>query len=166
MDIAMKDVGLLPARLSLGATMLHHGWSKITAEGAAQHGGFFEQLGFKPGARWARLTGAAEVAAGASSILGFATRLGALAILVTQGVAIAKVHAPKGFSAMSGGWEFNALLCATALGLLVAGPGAISVHELLERGVEDRRGRWLPVGPRWLLSPWRRSTSRAVRLLR
>jgi putative oxidoreductase len=166
MDIAMKDVGLLPARLSLGATMLHHGWSKVTAEGAAQSGGFFEQLGFKPGSRWARLAGVAELAAGASAILGFATRLGALAVLATQGVAIAKVHAPKGFSNLSGGWEFNALLCATALGLLVAGPGALSLHELLERGVEDRRGRWLPVGPRWLASPARRSGARMLKLLK
>jgi putative oxidoreductase len=165
-----RDLGLVPARMSLAATMLKHGLPKLQGEGRAQTAGFMEQIGFKPGARWATLVGVAEVFAGASVGLGVATRLGALAVLVTQGVAIAKVHAPKGFDNMAGGWEFNALLVATALGVLLAGPGEVSVHGLLRRGVDgrerrlERGARWLAAGSRWL-APRRGVAAGITRLL-
>ena len=97
--------------------------------------------------------------AGASAILGLGTRLGALAVVVTQAVAIAKVHAPKGFPNPAGGYEFNLLLVAVALGLLVAGPGELSGHEVVERLLEGRGG-WRALLPR------RRRAARLVRLLR
>lgn len=141
MEMTAKDVGLIPARMSLAATMLNHGLAKVRPEGSARSAPFFEQLGFRPGARWARLTGAAEVLAGATLLLGIGTRIGALAVLGTQAVAVAKVHAPKGFDNMAGGWEFNALIMATALGVLLAGPGTVSLHEVLERRLRGR-GWW------------------------
>lgn len=102
----------------------------------------------------------AEVFAGAAAVLGIATRPAALAILVTQGMAVAKVHAPKGFSSQQGGMEFNLALMAIAALLLVGGPGRLSAHEALERAVEGR-------GPR---RAWRRARptalSRAVHLLK
>jgi len=160
-----RDVSLLPARASLGATMLYHGVSKLRGEGPAQTASFFEQVGIRPGARWARLAALAEVAAGASAILGIGTRLGAAAVLATQGVAIAKVHAPKGFDNVSGGYEFNVLLAAVALGLLLAGPGTISAHEVVERRLEGRRG-WRR-GRAWRLAPPRRGGAvRVAKLLK
>lgn len=158
MATAAKDLAFVPMRVSLGATMLHHGASKLKGEGPAQAGAMFEQLGFKPGRTWAQLTGLAEVFAGASAILGIGTRLGALAVLVTQGVAVAKVHAPKGFSNMAGGYEFNALLIAAAVGLLLAGPGSVSVHEVIERRLQGPR-RWLPL-------PYERRSVRFAKLLK
>jgi putative oxidoreductase len=139
--VTRKDAALVPVRGALGATMLYHGASKLRGEGPAQTGAMFEQLGIRPGATWARLTALAEVFAGATSLLGFATRLGAAAVLATQAVAIAKVHGPKGFSNLAGGYEYNAALAAIALGLLVAGPGAVSLHEVIERRVERRPWR-------------------------
>jgi hypothetical protein len=56
--------------------------------------------------------------------------------------AVAKVHAGKGFSNTAGGYEFNLLLMAAALGLLLSGPGTLSAHEVVERGLEGRGG-WL-----------------------
>jgi putative oxidoreductase len=158
MEMTAKDLGLLPARMSLGATMLKHGLPKVRAEGNAQAGAFFEQIGLKPGTRWAWLAGAAEVAAGVSLLLGIGTRLGALAVLGTQAVAVSKVHWPKGFDNMAGGWEFNALIMATALGVLVAGPGHLSVHEVIERRFQG--------GARWLFQPRRRTGVRLTRLLK
>jgi putative oxidoreductase len=155
MGMGAKDLALVPARASLGATMIYHGASKLRGEGPAQTGQVFEQLGLKPGRTLAVLTGLAEVFAGASAILGIGTRLGALAVLVTQGVAVAKIHAPKGFSNLGGGYEFNLLLAAAALGLLVAGPGPLSIHELVERRLQGPRRRlplrlqrWEPGGVR------------------
>jgi putative oxidoreductase len=147
----VRDLGLLPARLSLAATMLHHGAAKLGAAGREQTGQFFEQLGFKPGPRWAALVGAAEFFAGMSLALGVATRLGALAVLATQATAVAKVHAPKGFDNMRGGFEFNALIMATALGVLLAGPGEVSVHGLVERRLRGGAGHLLPAWRRLAL---------------
>jgi putative oxidoreductase len=134
-----NDLSLVPARAALGATMLYHGAGKLRGRGIRQHGDAFEQMGFRPGPAWAALTGAAEVIAGATTVLGIGTRLGALAVLVTQGVAVAKVHGGKGFSNLGGGYEFNLALMAIALGLLASGPGPVSAREaFLRRG--RRRG--------------------------
>jgi putative oxidoreductase len=138
--------------------MLKHGLPKVRGEGNAQAGAFFEQVGLKPGPRWARLAGAAELAAGVSLLLGIGTRLGALAVLGTQGVAVSKVHWSKGFDNMAGGWEFNALIMATALGVLLAGPGTFSLHEVLERRLQG--------GARWLLQPRRRAGVTFTKLLK
>lgn len=155
-----KDAALIPARVALGSTMLYHGASKLRGEGPEQTGQMFEGLGLKPGKALAVATGVAEVFAGAAAVLGIATRPAALAILVTQGIAIAKVHAPKGFNVMKGGMEYNLALMAIAAALLLGGPGRISAHEALEHAVDGR-------GPRRL---WRRARptglSRAVRLLK
>jgi putative oxidoreductase len=139
-----KNAALLPLRASLGATMVHHGWSKLHGEGPQKSAEMMEQLRLKPAKPMALLTGAAELFAGVSAILGVATRPAALAVLVTQGVAIWKVHARKGFDIARGGFEFNAALIAIATGLLIAGPGLFSAHEGLERLAEGRKPRrWL-----------------------
>lgn len=136
-----KNAALLPLRASLGATMVHHGWSKLHGEGPEKSAQMMEKLDLKPAKPMALLTGASELFAGASTILGIATRPAALAVLVTQGVAIWKVHAKKGFDITRGGFEFNAALMAIAAGLLVAGPGLFSAHEGIERLAQGRRGR-------------------------
>jgi putative oxidoreductase len=157
MAMAAKDLALVPMRMALGATMLHHGAQKLRGEGPVQTGQMFEQLGLKPGWHLAVATGVAEVFAGATAILGIGTRLGALAVLATQAVAVAKVHAPKGFSNMQGGYEFNVHVMAAALALLLAGPGRLSLHEIVERRLEGPR-RWLP--------SWRALDSRGVRAVK
>jgi putative oxidoreductase len=142
MTMSAKELSLVPARGALGATMLYHGASKLRGEGLQQSAPWFESMGFRPGTRWAMLTGIAEVVGGATAILGIGTRLGALAVLATQGVAVWKVHAGKGFSNTAGGYEFNLLLMAAALGLLLSGPGTLSAHEVVERRLEGPAG-WL-----------------------
>jgi putative oxidoreductase len=146
--VTKKDAALVPVRGALGATMLYHRASKLRGEGPAQTGAMMEQLGFSPGHAWGKLAAAAEVLAGATSLLGIATRIGAAAVIATQAVAIAKVHGPKGFSNLGGGYEYNLALTAIALGLLVAGPGALSLHEVVERRVERRPWRLARARPR------------------
>jgi putative oxidoreductase len=139
-----KDLALLPPRAALAAGMLYHGVDKLKAANRQQTAQFFESTGIRPGHFWARATGITETAAGALSLLGFLTRPAALAVLVTQGVAIAKVHAPRGFSTTKGGYEYNLTLMAIAAALLVAGPGRFSAHELVERAADRRRFRRAP----------------------
>ncbi|MGZ3459133.1 MAG: DoxX family protein [Archangium sp.] len=142
----------LPLRATLGSTMLYHGISKLKHEGLEQTAQFFDNVGIKPGRTWALATGWTETLAGTLAILGIGTRVAALSILVTQAMAIAKVHSKKGFDNLKGGYEFNLSLIAAALGLLLSGPGNLSVHHAVQpkagrRGLRRLRRRTLsPLG--------------------
>jgi len=133
-----KELALIPPRAALGASMVYHGLGKLKEGGAEQTGQFFEQVGLKPGKQLAIATGIAEAFAGVAAILGLWTRPAALAVLVTQAVAIGKVHASKGFDVTKGGFEYNIALMAIAAAMLLAGPGQFSTHEGLERLAEGR----------------------------
>lgn len=152
-----KDLSLLPARLALGSSMAYHGYGKLAGEGPTTTAQMFEQLGIKPGRFWAVASGAAELLAAGTMLLGFGTRIGAAAVLVTQAVAIAKVHAPKGYAVTQGGFEYNLALIGIALGTLIAGPGRYSGHEAIEHALEGR-------GPRRFLQ--RRRPSAGMRWLK
>jgi putative oxidoreductase len=150
-----KDLALVPTRAAMGAAMLYHGLDKLKRENRDQVAQFFESTGIKPGHVWSRATGIAEAAAGALAVLGFLTRPAALAVLVTQAVAVTKIHSKRGFSNTKGGYEYNLTLMAIAAALLLAGPGRFSTHEVLERATDRNR-------------PWRRRglLSRLVRLVK
>ena len=133
-----KELALVPPRAALGATMVFHGLGKLKGEGPRQAGQMFGQLGLQPGKHLAVATGIAELFAGGAALLGLWTRPAALAVLVTQAVAVAKVHAKNGFDITKGGYEYNvALMCIAAM-MLVSGPGLFSTHEGLERLLEGR----------------------------
>jgi putative oxidoreductase len=136
-----KDVALLPPRAALATAMLYHGIDKLKPAVHEQTGQFFESVGIRPGHRWARATAVTETAAGALAMLGVLTRPAALAVLVTQAVAVAKVHGPKGYAVTRGGFEYNLALMAVAGSILIAGPGRFSLHEALERTLEKTCGR-------------------------
>ena len=74
-------------------------------------------------------------------------------MLVTQAVAVAKVHLSKGFDVTKGGFEYNIALMCIAAGLLIAGPGLFSAHEGVERLAEGRGAKkyWRKARPNPLL---------------
>jgi len=131
------DVGLLILRLALGAILIVHGYAKLTTIGPS---GLADYLGNKLGILWplpmAYACLLAEIGGGALVILGLFARIGALAIAVTMGVAIAKVHWPKGFflklkaeglGDIPHGYEYCLALLAMALCIVFAGSGKIRV---------------------------------------
>jgi putative oxidoreductase len=132
------DIGLVPARTSLGASMLYHGLAKLRADRREPTAAAFEGVGIRPGHFWSLATGIAESLAGVAMFLGIFTRPAAVAVLATQGVAIAKVHARKGFENAKGGYEFNLALMAMAAAVLAAGPGRLSLGSVLERALSRR----------------------------
>ncbi len=132
----MEDIALLVLRLVLGGVFVAHGAQKLFGSfggpGIEGTAGFHEQLGIKPAKPMAILAGLAEFVGGMLVAAGFLTPLAALALIVVMIVAIVKVHLKNGFFAASGGYEFNLVLIAVAVALILVGSGAYSTDAALE----------------------------------
>ena len=129
------SIGLLILRLVVGLTLAAHGAQKLFGwfggYGLTGTGGFLEQLGFVPGRRAALLAGLAETGAGLLLALGLATPVAAAVALSVMVVAGVSAHAPKGFFAHNGGYEYTLILGIAALSLAFTGPGPLSVDGAL-----------------------------------
>jgi putative oxidoreductase len=141
-----RDAGLLAPRATLGATMLYHGVEKLRAP--EKTAGQFEKLGIKPQGFWAWATAITEAGSGVLLLAGWLVRPAALAVLVTQAMAIKTVHGTKGFATSRGGYEFNLGLMATAAAMLLGGPGRYSVSRLLAGSTRPRGWRGVIPGRR------------------
>src|SRR5438477_9035650 len=100
------DFGLLVARVVFGSLIAAHGAQKLFGwfggYGLAGTGGFFEQLGFRPGRFFAAAAGLAELGGGVLLALGAFGPLGAALVLSVMIVAIAAVHWPNGIMGQNG----------------------------------------------------------------
>ncbi len=100
-----------------------------------------ESVGYTPGKASATAAGLAEAGGGVLLALGLATpAAGAAAAGAMAGAAA--VHAPAGFFAQAGGYEYAVSLGLTAAGLAVTGPGRLSVDHALGHAVN--RGWMVP----------------------
>jgi putative oxidoreductase len=119
----LQPLAPLVMRAVLGAIMIAHGSQKVFG-GIPQMMGMLSKIGV-PG--WmAYLVAAAEFGGGILLLLGFLTRLGALAIAIDMAVAILKVHLKNGLRG-PGGFEFPLALFAMAFALIFIGAGPISL---------------------------------------
>ena len=129
----------LVVRLALGIVFFAHGSQKLLGwfggHGLKATMQVFQQyLKIPPAA-----TGLAvliEFLGGIAMIVGLLARPFALGLIVIMLMAIAKVHWKNGFflasqPGQSNGWEFNFVLIAMALAVLIGGAGALSVDGLL-----------------------------------
>ncbi len=141
------NAGLLLLRVVLGAIMAAHGAQKLFGwfggPGLSGTGSGLESMGLRPGRVYAVLNGLAEFGGGALLVLGLLTPLGAAAVAGVMFVAIATVHWRNGFFNTRGGYEFNLLIVAAAIGLAITGPGEISIDHLVG---------WTLAGPTWDLA--------------
>ncbi|MBA2870560.1 putative oxidoreductase [Anoxybacillus calidus] len=128
-------LGLLLIRLVVGITFMGHGAQKLFGwfggHGIKGTGGFFESIGIKPGVTMAILAGLAELIGGAMFALGLLTPIAALLIAGTMFVAIVKVHGPNGYWITQNGFEYNLMLIAVAIGVLLIGPGQYSLDAVI-----------------------------------
>lgn len=152
----MVSLGLLVLRVVVGSIFTVHGYTKVfggpgkseavspEAEkmlgkgfkqfmdygGMENQAGFMQSLGLPYPKAMAGLVMASEFLGGICLILGWHTRLAALALTVNQAVAIQKVHLANGLingEPNATGYEFNAVLAAATATLAVAGPGKIAL---------------------------------------
>jgi len=138
----IDDLGLLVARLALGASYASHGAQKAfgSFDGPGPQGAaaFMESLGFKPGAKYAEAASYGEITAGTLIALGLGGPIGPAMLICGMLVAQTTVHAKNGFYAAKGGIEVGVLYAAGALALASSGYGKLSLDHLL--GLDRKLG--------------------------
>jgi putative oxidoreductase len=129
----------LVVRLALGVVFFAHGAQK----GFGWYGGpglagaikMFQGMAVPPAATVIAVL--IEFVGACAMIVGFLARPAAVGIIVVMLVAIAKVHGKHGFFLNLGvpgkgpGYEFNVVLIAMALSILIGGAGILSVDRAL-----------------------------------
>lgn len=133
----LQPLGLLVLRVVLGAIMVGHGYPKVFG-GLHKHVEFVSGLGL-PG-WWAYLSAFAEFFGGILVILGFFTRIAALAIVVDLGVAIAKVHWKNGLLG-NGGYQLPLALAAIGFALIFSGAGPMALDAIRGSGGGSPKSR-------------------------
>ena len=113
------DIALLLVRLIVGLAIARHGTEKLFGwfggYGIAGTGGFFEQLGYRPGQLFVLGAIGGEVGGGMLTLFGLGGPIGPALIIMVMLVAIFSVHISKGFAQSNGGYELNTMYVAAAL---------------------------------------------------
>lgn len=131
----------LVVRLGLGIVFFAHGAQKVLGwfGGPGLRGtiGYFKQgLGIPPAATV--MAALIEFLGSVGLIVGFLARPAALGIIAVMVVAISTVHVKNGFflnwtltPGQGHGYEFNLVIIAMALSIVIGGAGVISLDRLL-----------------------------------
>ncbi|NMH97518.1 DoxX family protein [Pseudonocardia acidicola] len=129
-----QNLGLLTLRAGVGGVLFAHGAQKLFGwfggHGIEGTAGAFDQMGFQPGRVNAMAAGVAEAGGGTLIALGLATPAAGSVAAGTM-IAAASVHAPNGFFAADGGYEYPALLGLSSAALSLTGPGDWSLDAAL-----------------------------------
>jgi putative oxidoreductase len=124
---SVRDAALLAARLVLGVVLIAHGWQKVVTNGIGATADGFAAMGVPLAPASAIYASVVELVGGALLLVGAATALvGVLVVLDMIGAALL-VHIGNGVFAGGGGWELVGVIGVAALGLAVTGAGRFSV---------------------------------------
>ena len=130
----------LVVRLGLGVVFFAHGAQKVFGwfggHGLSATIAGFRQMNVPAGATV--LAAFIECFGGLALLVGFLARPAALGLVVVMLVAIAKVHGRNGFflnmmmtPGKGHGYEFNLVLIAMALSILIGGAGVFSIDRII-----------------------------------
>jgi putative oxidoreductase len=129
------NIGMLVLRVVVGLLFVGHGTQKLFGwfggHGVRGTGGFFENLGYRPGRHHAVAAGIGEAGGGALLALGLLMPLAALAIIGVMVNAIGAVHGPNGVWVSDGGFEYPLVLIAAVFAMTAVGPGHWALDSLL-----------------------------------
>lgn len=130
--VSLQIWGIALIRAVVGIVFLAHGSQKMFSYGFAGVAGFFAHAGIPVSAVSAVVVTLVEFLGGLALLLGVGTRVAALLLAVDMLGAIVFVHAKGGFF-LPAGSEFALTLLVTNLGLLLAGPGAAALDNVISR---------------------------------
>jgi putative oxidoreductase len=129
------SLGLLLARLIIGLGLAAHGSQKVLGwfggYGLKGTGGFFETIGFRPGALFSLLAGLSEIAGGLLVALGLLGPVGPAFIVMVMIVAAGSVHLKNGYFTEKQGIELNMVYIAAALAFAGGAWGKYSLDGML-----------------------------------
>ncbi len=124
-------VGFVPLvlRLALSIILIRHGWPKLFGPNPGLKGfaGWLGSMGFPFPIFWALVVALLEVVGGVALALGFLTQWVALLVVIEFAVIMLTVKMKQKFSEK----EFDLLIFAAALALVILGSGSISLDSLL-----------------------------------
>jgi putative oxidoreductase len=128
-DAAMKsqEIGALVLRLALGGLVLAHAGLKLFVFTPAGTAAYFASLGLPEALAYLTIT--VEVLAGVALVLGYQTRIAALAIVPVLLGAVVMVHGAAGFwfTGPGGGWEFPMFWSVALVVQALIGDGAYAL---------------------------------------
>lgn len=136
-----KDLAVLVARVAIGAVLVAHGAQKFFTFGLPGTIDSFAGMGIPVPEAAALFAAVVELVGGAALILGAATPVVGLLVMLNMLGALVLVHLGNGVFVDQGGFELVAALGAGALVLAATGPGAWSVDHLVGRALTARRAQ-------------------------
>lgn len=123
-----SDIAPLILRLAIGPMMVVHGMNKVTGPGGLEGTTrYFESLGLQPAHVHARVAAATEIGTGVLLTIGVMTPLASAGVIGIMTSAAATDHKGKGFFIFKGGWEYVAVVGATAAAISALGPGRFAI---------------------------------------
>src|SRR5436190_20153549 len=114
MNDISADLAISVLRFTVGLVMAAHGAQKLFGwsggPGPDRWAGMVGSMGFAPARPISLMASFAEFFGGLMVAIGLLTPIACGALVVDMAVAIAKVHAPKGFFVTVGGYEYARVL--------------------------------------------------------
>lgn len=130
-----SEVAYALMRIVIGYILLMHGWAKIGAGAGAVAANVMAKNGLEPAIVFAYAAMFLETIGAVCIILGLFTRVFAAALAIEMAIAFLFVHAPKGFAAGQGGYEYVLLLGIVLLVIAIRGGGRYSIDRMIGKEV-------------------------------
>ncbi|MWA02463.1 DoxX family membrane protein [Actinomadura sp. LD22] len=142
-DAAAADIASLVLRVSIGGTLIAHGWNHAFGGGKiAGTAGWFESMGLRPGRLHALMATGTELGAGVLLLLGLLTPVAAAGAVGTMAVAFITAHLRNGFFIFrpGQGYEYVVMIIMVACGIGALGGGAASLDRAI--GLDGDLSGW------------------------
>ncbi|WP_433152849.1 DoxX family protein [Actinomadura nitritigenes] len=142
-DAAAADIASLVLRVSVGGTLIAHGWNHAFGGGRIDGtAGWFESMGLRPGRLHALTATGTELGAGVLLLLGLLTPLAAAGAVGTMAVALITAHLRNGFFIFrpGQGYEYVVMIIMVACGIGALGGGAVSLDGAI--GIDGDLSGW------------------------
>lgn len=117
--------GITILRIIFGVIFIKHGWPKIKSLKDTAKG--FSEMGFKPGIFWGTIVALLEFVGGWFLIFGLLTQIVSLLLALQFLVILFTLKRKSSFK----DYEYDLLILAVALALMVLGGGNLSLDNLL-----------------------------------